>query len=43
MEQVGQRFQMVLAEVGDGVEVGGVVARQHPEGDVLVEALGDAP
>ena len=32
MEQVGQRFQMVLAEVGDGVEIRGVIGRQHPEG-----------
>ena len=42
-EQLPQRLQMVLAEVGDGAEVRRVVRRQHPEGDVLVETLGDAP
>jgi hypothetical protein len=40
-EQVSPRLQMVLSEVGDGAEVGGVVGRQHLEGDVLVEPLGD--
>ena len=43
MEQIGQGCQMVLAKVGDGAEVGSVVGCKHPEGDVLVESLGDAP
>ena len=37
-----QRFQVVLAKVANGAEVRRVVCRQHPEGDVLVETLGDA-
>ena len=42
-KQTRQRRQVVLAKVGDGAEVWGVIRRQHPKGDVLVEALGDAP
>ena len=41
-EQPRQRIQIILAKVGDGPEVRCVVRRQHPEGDVLVETLGDA-
>ena len=41
-EQVGKRCQVVLAKVGDGAKVGGIVGRQDPERDVLVETLGDA-
>ena len=41
-EQVRQRLQVALAEVGDGAEVQRVVRRQPSEGDVLVEPLGDA-
>ena len=41
-EQARQRIQIILAKVGDGPEVRCVVRRQHPEGDVLVETLGDA-
>ena len=40
-KQPRQCCQVVLAEVGDGAEVWGVVRRQHPKGDVLVEPLGD--
>ena len=43
VEQTGQGCQVILAKVGDGAEVGVVVGRQHPEGDVLVEPLGHAP
>ena len=39
LEQIPQRRQVVLAEVGDGPEVRSVVGRQRPEGDVLVMAL----
>ena len=42
-EHPRQRRQMVLAKVGDSAEVGRVVGRQHPEGDVLVQPLGYAP
>ena len=41
-EQARQRIHIILAKVGDGPEVRCVVRRQHPEGDVLVETLGDA-
>ena len=42
-EQVGQRLQMVLAKVGDGAKIRGVVGRQYPKGDVLMETPGDTP
>ena len=34
---------MLLAEVGDGAEVGSVIGRQYSEGDILMETLLDAP
>jgi hypothetical protein len=42
-EQVGQGVQVAAAEPGDGVEVGGLVGGQEPEGDVVGATALDRP
>ncbi len=40
-EQRGQEFQVLLAEIADGAEVGAVVADDGQEGEVAFAGLGD--